>query len=308
MDKKETPKIVSLVALGTSKLAFFNETMITGNPRGLADEVWVINKMGVSVRHDMLFRMDDFRKTYECNDKSYIGGNVTEPKTIHDTYDDFLKNHDKPIVTSKVYPEYPTAIEYPLEGVINTIGYSYFRTTPAYAAAFAIHIGVKQLRIFGCDFVYPGNQFISESGRANMEFILGIGMAMGMEVWLPPTTTLMDSNAPTINKMYGYYDPIEVKPDPENNDRWKVYPRPDLGDKDRKDIRLKDKDKLQKLLTKYRDEVKHDLIAGKWITKDDIDKQLLDAPKEAIQEELLKGEQQNDKSYEIHEGYNKCSK
>ena len=143
VEKKEVPKIVSLVALGSSKLAFFNETMITGSPRGLADEVWVINKMGVSVKHDMLFRMDDMRHCYPCNNKSYKGGNVTGAKSIHDTYDEFLRNHDKPIVTSMAYPEYPMAIEYPLEAVINTIGYSYFRTTPAYAAAFAIHIGVK---------------------------------------------------------------------------------------------------------------------------------------------------------------------
>ena len=126
--KKETPEVVSLVALGTSKLAFFNETMITGSPRGLADEVWVINKMGVSVKHDMLFRMDDMRECQDCNNKSYKGGNVKDERRIHDSYDEFFKNHDKPIVTSKAYPEYPTAVEYPIEGVINTIGYSYFRT------------------------------------------------------------------------------------------------------------------------------------------------------------------------------------
>ena len=302
-DKKEVPKVVSLVALGASKLAFFNETMITGNPRGLADEVWVINKLGVSVKHDMLFRMDDMRERYSCNEKSYKGGNIETGRTIHDTYDEFLINHDKPIVTSKAYPEYPTAVEYPLEGVINTIGYSYFRTTPAYAAAFAIHIGVKQLRIFGCDFVYPHNKFAAESGRANMEFILGIGMTMGMEVWLPPTTTLMDSNTPTKYKMYGYADPIEVKPDPENKDRWKVYHRPDLGEKDKKEIALRERKKLQDLITKYRDEVKRDLIAGKWITKDDIDKYektLLDAPSGAVQVESLKGDLQNDNTKQIH--------
>ena len=130
-----------------------------------------------------------------------------------------------------------------------------------------------------------------------MEFILGIGMTMGMEVWLPPTTTLMDSNTPTKEKMYGYKDPVEVKPDPENPNRWKVYPRPDLGEKDRNKIELREKGQLQKLMSKYKDNVKHDLIQGKWITKDDIDKyetdkKLLDAPKGAAQEEPLKGDAQ----------------
>ena len=285
-EKKEVPKVVSLVALGNSKLAFFAESMIIGCSKGVADEVWVINKMGVLIKHDMLFRMDDMRTSYPCNSKRYEGGNADGNKSIHDTYDEFLKNHDKPIVTSKAYPEYPTAIDYPLEAVINTIGYSYFRTTPAYAAAFAIHIGVKQLRIYGCDFVYP-NRYAAEAGRANMEFILGIGMTMGMEVWTPPTTTLLDSKAPTMEKMYGYRDPIEVMPDPEDKNRWKVYPRPDLGEKDRIEIAKKERVELQKLMTKYKEEVKHDLIEGKGITKDDIDQheinkqvqqKLLDAP------------------------------
>lgn len=312
IEKKEVPKVVSLVAMGSSKLDFFSETMITGSPRGLSDEVWVINKMGVSVKHDILFRMDDMRLRYDCNHKSYVGGNIEEPKTIHDTYDEFLRNHDKPIVTSTAYPEYPTAIEYPLEAVINTIGYSYFRTTPAYAAAFAIHIGVKQLRIFGCDYVYPGNVYKGESGRANLEFILGIGMTMGMEVWVPPTTTLLDSCTPTIQKMYGYKDPVEVKPDPEDPNRWKVYHRSDLGEKDRKEIALKEKGNLQILLSKYRDQVKRDLINGKWITKDDIDnhfnqQKLLEASERTAQDESLK-EKTNVQSPKIHKRRNKRTK
>lgn len=306
MAKKEVPKVVSLVALGNSKKAFFTESMIIGCSKGVADEVWVINKMGVLIQHDMLFRMDDMRTSYPCNNKCYEGGNADGSKSIHNTYDEFLKNHDKPIVTSTAYPEYPTAIEYPLEAVINTIGYSYFRTTPAYAAAFAIHIGVQQLRIYGCDFVYP-NRYAAEAGRANMEFILGIGMTMGMEVWVPPSTTLLDSNAPTKEKMYGYHDPIEVKPDPEDKDRWKIYSRPDLGKKDREEIKKKEKEELQKLINKYGTEVKHDFIEGNVITKDDIDnheklkleqQKLLDAPQ--------RDEKGRFKKQESHKGDSKC--
>jgi hypothetical protein len=283
-EKRNVPEIVSIVALGSSKQAFLTETMTTGNPRGVADEVWVVNKMGSAIRHDLLWRMDDLKVKYGCNDREYSGGNTQKGTTIHDTWDNFLRNHDRPIVTSRAYQdEYPTSIEYPLEDVINTIGYSYFRTTPAYAAAFAIHIGVKQLRIYGCDYVYPSNKYKAESGRANLEFILGIGMTMGMEVWVPPTTTLLDSMSPTQDKMYGYIDPVEVKPDPENPDRWKVTFLPEVGKKMMEDQVIEERKQLQSLITKYKDGVKHDLIEGKWITKDDIDehfkqKQLLDAP------------------------------
>ena len=268
---KKVPEVVSIVGLGASKNAFLVEAMTTGNPRGTADEVWAINKLGAVIAHDMLWRMDDLKVKFDCNDKEYSGGNTVPGTTIHDTWDTFLRNHNKPIVTSKAYPEYPTSIEYPLEKVINTIGYSYFRTTPAYAAAFAIHIGVKQLRIYGCDYVYPGSAYRAESGRANLEFILGIGMTMGMEVWVPPTTTLLDSCTPTIEKMYGYRDPIEVKPNPENPSLWQVNFLPEVGEKERKQKVLIEKDRLQALMTKYRDDVKADLIDGKWITKEDID-------------------------------------
>ena len=306
-EKKPVPEVVSLVALGVSKTAFFNECMTTGSTRGLADEVWVVNKMGVIVKHDMLWRMDDLTGIYECNNKAYTGGNVSEPQIIHDTYTDFLRNHDKPIVTSKAYPElFPNSVEYPLEDVINTIGYSYFRTTPAYAAAFAIHIGVKRLRIFGCDYVYPTNQYKAESGRANLEFILGIGMTMGMEVWVPPTSTLLDSNSPTLEKMYGYRHPIEVKPNPEDDSRWKVYHRPDLGKKEKEARQLKEERELQRLMTKYHNIVKEDLIAGKWITKEDIDeyeKRISDAPRDEKGRFMKKNrkENNNDNPAKIHQ-------
>jgi hypothetical protein len=287
MEKKAVPEVVSLVALGASKRDFFTEAMTVGNRKGVSDEVWVVNKMGCLVKHDMLWRMDDLMNVYACNNKVYTGGNVKEPVTIHDTYTEFLKNHNKPIVTSTAYPdEFPTSVQYPLEDVINTIGYSYFRTTPAYAAAFAIHIGVKRLRIFGCDYVYPTNKHRAEAGRANLEFILGIGMTMGMEVWVPPSSSLLDSCIPTMERMYGYIDPIEVKPSPEDDNLWKVYRRPDLRTKELEKQQRAEEKELQRLMTKYANIVKHDLIDGKYITKDDIDKHFLDASERTVKEPL----------------------
>jgi len=277
--KRETPKVVSLVALGASKIDFLNETMTTGNKRGVADEVWAINKLGVILDHDMLFRMDDLRSSYDCNNKTYTGGSIKEGTTIHDTYDAFLRSHNKPIITSRAYPEYPMSLEYPLEAVINTIGYSYFRTTPAYAAAFAIHIGVKQLRIYGCDYVYPTDKYRAESGRANLEFVLGIGMTMGMEVFVSPKSTLLDSNVSVVEKMYGYLNPMDVTPDPEDPKKWKVTPRPEVGKKFREEKIVKEKGQLQELMLRYKKDVVRDLIAGKWITKEDLEKYELDNPK-----------------------------
>jgi hypothetical protein len=267
---KEVPKVVSLVALGASKIDFLNETMLTGSPKGLADEVWVINKMGVIIKHDMLFRMDDLRTAYSCNMKSFAGGNVPDGMSVHDTYDNWLKNHDKPIITSTAYKEYPTSVAFPLEEIINLVGYAYFRTTPAYAVAYAMYIGGKQLRIYGCDYVYPTDKYKAEAGRANMEYILSIAMQRGMDVFIAPKSTLMDQCVPDDEKMYGYLNPMDIVMDTETG-KCQITPRPDAGKKKRERNSLKEREQLQMLMSKYKEDVMKDLIVGNWITKDMID-------------------------------------
>ncbi|MCP3681600.1 MAG: hypothetical protein GY861_02825 [bacterium] len=303
LEERKVPEIVSIVALGNSKAAFFGEVLTTGNPRGLADEVWAINKLGCIVNHDVLWRMDDLKHVWQCNSKMIQTKKEDEPVSVHDTYTEWLKNHDKPIITSTAYPdEFPTSVEYPLEGVINTIGYTYYRTTPAYAAAFAIHIGVKQLRLYGCDYIYPHSSYVHEAGRANLEFVLGVGMAMGIEVFVPHTSTLLDACIPSYadskNKIYGYVDPMEVLPDPDDDKKWKVYKRPERGQEIRDAEQLAEEKKLQSLLYKYGPMVKDNFITGGVITKEDIDEYekqgLLDASQDGtVQEEPQIGEEQN---------------
>jgi hypothetical protein len=50
---------------------------------------------------------------------------------------------------------------------------AYFNSTAAYAVAYAIHMGVKKISVFGMDFTYP-NAHDAEKGRACVEFWLGI--------------------------------------------------------------------------------------------------------------------------------------
>jgi hypothetical protein len=48
--------------------------------------------------------------------------------------------------------------------VINSCGIAYFNNTAAYAVAYAVHIGVKKITLFGCDYTYP-NAHDAEKGR-----------------------------------------------------------------------------------------------------------------------------------------------
>jgi hypothetical protein len=120
----------------------------------------------------------------------------------------WLRNHPGPIYTSVPHEDYPGLIPYPLADVMNSLGrMAYFNSTAAYAVALAVHLGVKKLYVFGCDFTYP-NVKQAEQGRACVEFYLGMGRARGMVIGLP-NTSLMDGIATNKERLYGY-DGVDV--------------------------------------------------------------------------------------------------
>ena len=322
---KAVPEVVALIAMGRSRMNYIGSVMRMGHRNGVADEVWVINKLASVYQHDLVFRMDDMREPRKVNQR--VCGDK-DNKTAHERMDEWMRNHDKPIVTSTVYPEFPTAVAYPLEAVINTLGYSYIRTTPAYAAAFAIHIGVKHLKLYGCDYTYPEKEYraLAESGRANLEFILAIGMMKGMKVEVAKSSTLLDTCVPMEGYFYGYPGQvIEVVESKEEGKRYALKPRPDIDKKVHNQREQMEKAQLQALLTKYEPEVVRDLIKTKSITpemigqyfndhpedlgkelKDFAKKPLLDAPLGAVQDESLKGDSNHDDPSKIPKGSNEC--
>jgi hypothetical protein len=122
----------------------------------------------------------------------------------------WLKKHPGPIYTSRAHPDYPGLVEFPLADVLNSCGGNrYFNSTPAYAVAYAIHIGVKKIICFGCDFTYP-DAHSAEKGRACLEFWLGFASARGIELSFPKTTTLHDACVPPAERLYGY-DAVKVE-------------------------------------------------------------------------------------------------
>jgi len=267
--ERNVPETVALVAMGASRENYFSEAMRAGGRFGIADETWVVNKLGSVMDHDIVFRMDDLRSPRQCN--LGRGANKDPDCTVHDTQTDWMKTHNKPIITSTAYPEFPTSIEYPLEEVINTIGYSYFLTTPAYAAAFAIHIGVKHLKLYGCDYVYPGNIYQGEQGRANLEFILGIGMMKGVLIYIAPSSTLLGTHLDIQEHLYGYEHIIEVVESKQEGKRYELKHRHDETEKRNAKIKEHEKQQWQALTAKNIEEIRRDLIKGGWITQEHLD-------------------------------------
>jgi len=166
----------------------------------MADEVWAINAMGNIVQHDLLFAMDDCR-VQESRAEANPGGNVAGLV-------EWLKLHPR-FFTSRVYPEYPGAIAFPLADVVTELGTTYLNTTTAYAVAYAMCLQVQKISLFGVDFSYA-DFHKGESGRGCIEFLLGMATAKGIHISVPTDTSLFDANVDDRCKPYGY-DSYDVK-------------------------------------------------------------------------------------------------
>lgn len=193
------PKTVAIVALGSSCKSFIREQMNTKAPEH--DEVWTVNRGLRSYRHDKIFCMDDFR--------------WIEQK--HPQYAEWLKKHDKPIITSTVYPEYANAVPYPFDDVLGTIEDDIFaNSTVSYMVAYAIHIGVERFSIYGADFIYPDGNKAEEGGQA-VAFLLGMARELGIGHRIPKDSSLLYANKTEMTNdgpkriRYGYHRIKEMR-------------------------------------------------------------------------------------------------
>lgn len=189
------PSHVVILGLGPSVSAWFEIARKLGGRHAFCDEVWAINALGGVVQHDILFHMDDVR-IQEIRAQARPESNIAKML-------EWLRVHPVPVITSRLHSNYPALVEFPLEAVINHLVFDYFNSTAAYALAYAIHIGVKKVTVFGCDYTYP-NSHDAEKGRACLEFWLGQAAARGVQICLPKTTSLMDAISGRQDRLYGY--------------------------------------------------------------------------------------------------------
>lgn len=191
---------VAILGLGPSLESYVDIVKRMGRRGAFCDEVWGINAVGDVIHCDRIFHMDDVR-IQEIRAAALPKSNIAEMLK-------WIRTHPGPIYTSRVHDDYPGLVPYPLEAVLNSCGVGYFNSTAAYAVAFAVHLQVKKITLFGCDFTYP-NAHDAEKGRACVEFHLGIAKARGIAIGLPDRTTLMDGIATREDRYYGY-DTLEI--------------------------------------------------------------------------------------------------
>lgn len=195
------PDHVAILGLGCSLEVYLDHVKRLGGRHAFCDEVWAINAVAGVLQCDRVFHMDDVR-VQEARVAAAPDSNIARML-------EWLRKHPGPVYTSRPHPDYPGLVAYPIEDVINSCGWSYFNSTAAYAVAYAVHIGVKQISLFGFDFTYV-NSHKAEKGRACVEFHLGIAAARGVRIGIPKNTSLMDSCAPIQERMYGY-DTVDLE-------------------------------------------------------------------------------------------------
>lgn len=184
---------VALIGLGPTAREFISTVGPMGGISAFCDEVWGINQAGNIFPCDRVFHMDDVRiQEARAADKpnGAIAGMLR-----------WMKGYARPVYTSRAHPDYPCLQEYPLEDVLNDLGYCYFNSTSAYAVAYAVHKRVTKLSLFGLDFTYA-NVYQAEKGRACVEFWLGHAAARGIQISMPHETSLLDACEP--EKFYGF--------------------------------------------------------------------------------------------------------
>ena len=193
---EHSPKKVWLVCMGPSCYDIFEPLLTQEATPDLYDEIWAINMASNVFWHDLVFWMDDL----DAQDQA-------KPGLIS-----MLRRKGTPVITSKAYPDIlPNSYDYPLSECsvpsMALIGKPYMTNSVAQAIAYAMHIGVHTLRLYGADFTYPNRDF-AESGRACVEFWIALAHQKQMKIELTPRTSLFD--AIQDKGIYGYREQQDI--------------------------------------------------------------------------------------------------
>ena len=202
------PYTVAIVAMGPSYKDYIADCISKSSRFQVADETWAINAMGSIIEHDRLFVMDDlpyFAKAARDENPALVG------------YKDWLHKHPGPIYAQKSYKDFPGAVMYPLEDVLNVIQYPYINNTTAYALCYAIYLGVKHIKLYGMDFTYANNKGFAEAGRACIEHWIRDACWRGIKVTIAESSTLMDQFKN--RELYGYSKQPTITKDKEGKYR-----------------------------------------------------------------------------------------
>lgn len=193
MKRKPDPKLkrVAIVAYGPTRIRAPHYAY-DDDPEA---EIWGLNAVG---------RLDDeWRFDRMFDPHPYGAGCGTEtwgPKL------DWYKEWGKRVYMLTAHPDLPESRAYPLDEIAErfeplTNG-RYFASTHAYMVAMAIHEGVEEIELYGCEFISAKEK---SDQRACTSWLLGYAQGLGIRVYVPEETNLLSHD-----HVYGFEpDPTE---------------------------------------------------------------------------------------------------
>ena len=191
MIKELKGKSIAIVSMGRSQLDYH---MSISHSKEY-DEVWAINSMCAVIKCDRVFMMDPasrFFDTFDAGPQTHVMRRT-------------LPRLDVPIYSCEKDNRVPAIELYPLEEIINEMGCGYFNNTISYAIAFAAYNEVATINMYGADFSYGNNVHFGEMGRGCCEFWLSKCMSRGIDISIAATSSMLDTNIPVEEKLYGYH-------------------------------------------------------------------------------------------------------
>ena len=130
-------------------------------------EVWGLNQLGLAHDLDRLFVMDDLKMRMPAWDPDL-------PEALMD--------YKQPIVTSKVYEEWPASVRFPIEDVSKFFGLPLgisFYSTVDYMIALAVFEGYDVIELFGVDCANPKRE---ETTRCSIARWIAVAQDRGVRV------------------------------------------------------------------------------------------------------------------------------
>ena len=191
MFKKLKGKKIAIVSMGRSQLDYHMSISHSQE----YDEVWAINSMCAVIKCDRVFMMDPASRFFDTFDAG------PQTQVMCRT----LPKLEIPIYSCEKDNRVPAIELYPLKEVVKELGCGYLNNTIAYAIAFAALNKVGSINMYGADFSYSTNIHFGELGRACCEFWLAKCMDLGIDVSVAASSSMLDTNVPEEQKLYGYH-------------------------------------------------------------------------------------------------------
>jgi hypothetical protein len=190
------PEKVAIIGCGPSMQDYVNIMAGDQSIQFHVDEVWGINAAGNVIKTDLDFIMDDYMMFY---------GHPDNPSVYLE------KDVGHPVITSVPRKQCPNAVAFPLAEALAIPGArDYFNHTIAYVIAYAIIIGVKEICLFGCDYISKAKRYGEEADDSRYRYMActafwcGLASARGVNIIVTPNSPFLDADVNPKQRFYGY--------------------------------------------------------------------------------------------------------